>query len=198
MSEPAEVVSVIRHEVRPGHESAYEAWFTEVHPVARAFEGHHGVAIVRPPEGSRTYTVVLHFDTLEHLKAWLESDVRQRLLERVRPHLVQPGEVEIRPGLDFWLSLPGQRHALPHRQFLLALSVVFPLSLVVPALLEPLFRRIPGGDLLVVRALLVSGLMVALMTWVVLPRYTRAVAGWLYGTSRTREHAAPGGPGRGV
>ena len=107
MAQPAEVVSVIRHQVRPGHRDAYEAWTEEVVPVAQRFDGHHGVAIIRPPDGGLTYTIVLHFDTLEHLRAWLESDVRQRLLARVEPHLAQPGEVEIRPGLDFWLSVPG-------------------------------------------------------------------------------------------
>ena len=93
MNEPTEVVSVLRHDVRPGHELQYEAWTREVLPIARTFEGHHGVAIVRPPDGARTYTIVLHFDTLDHLRGWLESDVRQLLLARVQPHLLQPGEV---------------------------------------------------------------------------------------------------------
>jgi antibiotic biosynthesis monooxygenase (ABM) superfamily enzyme len=181
MTAAGEVVSLIRHDVRPGHEHAYEAWTREVVPVAQRFDGHHGVTIVRPPEGSHTYTVVLHFDTLDHLRAWLDSDVRQLLLSRVAPHLQQPGEVEIRPGLDFWLSLPGHRRAPPHKQFLLALSVIFPLSLAVPMALQPLFAAVPVLDVAVVRALLLSAAIVALMTYVIMPRYTRRVAAWLYG-----------------
>ncbi len=181
MTQPSEVVSVIRHEVRPGHETAYEAWTREVLPIARTFDGHHGVAIVRPPDGSRTYTIVLHFDTLDHLRAWLQSDVRQLLLSRVQAHLLQPGEVDIHPGLDFWLSIPGHRRARPHRQFLLALSVIFPLSLLVPLALGPALEWIPGGRASVVRALLISATIVGLMTYVVMPRYTRLAASWLYG-----------------
>ncbi|MEQ1760521.1 MAG: antibiotic biosynthesis monooxygenase, partial [Vicinamibacterales bacterium] len=153
MTEPTEVVSVIRHDVRPEHQQAYEAWTRAIVPIAQTFAGHHGVAVIRPPEGELTYTVVLHFDTLDHLRAWLESDVRQRLLVQVQPHLSHPGDVEIRPGLDFWLSAPGRRRPAPHRQFLLALSVIFPLSLLVPLALGPLLGRLPGGDLPVVRAL---------------------------------------------
>ncbi len=181
MTQPAEVVSVIRHEVRPGHQDAYEAWTKDIVPIAQHFDGHHGVAIIRPPEGARTYTIVLHFDTIEHLRAWLDSDVRQRLLSRVEPHLAQPGDVEIRPGLDFWLSVPGHRRAVPFRQFLLALSVIFPLSLLVPALVNPVLTVVPGGSLLVVRALVSSATIVGVMTYLIMPRYTRSVASWLYG-----------------
>lgn len=180
MTQPAEVVSVIRHQVRPGHQEAYEAWTQEVVPVAQRFEGHHGVAVIRPPDGELTYTFVLHFDTIEHLRAWLESDVRRRLLERVEPHLAQPGEVEIRPGLDFWIPAPGHRRAAPLRQFLLALSVIFPLSLIVPEVLNPVMAVVPGGSLLAFRALVSSATIVGLMTYVIMPRYTRAVASWLY------------------
>ena len=64
----SEVVSVIRHDVKPGHEADYEAWVAEVLPIAESFPGHRGVAIIRPPEGSRLYTIVLHFETLEQLR----------------------------------------------------------------------------------------------------------------------------------
>lgn len=181
MTAHAEVVSVIRHDVRAGHETAYEEWFREIVRVAQGFEGHHGVAIVRPPEGGHTYTSVLHFDTLEHLRDWLESDVRHLMLARVQPHLTQTGEVEIRPGLDFWLSVPGHRRARPSRQFLLALSVIFPLSLVVPALVAPALDRLPGGHLPLLRAFVGSAAMVALMTYLIMPRYSRVAARWLYG-----------------
>jgi len=134
-----------------------------------------------PPDGALTYTIVLHFDTLDHLRAWLESDVRQQLLTQVEPHLAQPGEVEIRPGLDFWLSVPGQRRAAPHRQFLLALSVIFPLSLLVPAALNPIIALAPQANVLLVRAFASSVAIVGLMTYIIMPRYTRRVAGWLYG-----------------
>ncbi len=183
MTPPTEVVSVIRHEVRPGHQQAYEAWTKEVVPIAQQFNGHHGVTILRPPDGAFTYTVVLHFDTTEHLREWLESDVRQLMIARVQPHLALPGEVEIRPGLDFWLSMPGHRRAIPHRQFLLALSVIFPLSQILPLILNPLLTMVPGSSIPGLRGLMYSAVTVGLMTYVIMPRYTRRVASWLYGNA---------------
>lgn len=180
MIRPSEVVSVIRHEVRPGSEDAYEAWARDIVSIGQTFPGHHGVTIMRPPPGTRVYTVVLHFDTVEHLRAWLDSDVRASLLERITPHLVHDGQVEIRPGLDFWLPAPGQPRAVPFRQFLLALAVIYPLSMLLPLVLRPLLSTAPALDYLPIRALLVSTLLVGLMTWVLMPRLTNLAGGWLY------------------
>ncbi|MEQ1760273.1 MAG: hypothetical protein ABL986_18300, partial [Vicinamibacterales bacterium] len=70
-------------------------------------------------------------------------------------------------------------------------SVIFPLSLLVPLALGPLLGRLPGGDLPVVRALVVSAVIVGVMTYVIMPRYTRLVAGWLYAeTSTYKKNAA--------
>ena len=180
MDASSEVVSLFRHEVRPGHEDAWEAWTKEVLPIAQRFPGHQGVAIIRPPEGSRVYTIVLHFDTLEHLRGWLDSEIRQALLAKVEPHLTQPGNVEIRPGLEFWLSPPGRKHARPWKQFVLITLVIYPLSVAMTGLTAPILDAVPVLALPPVRALVVAAAIVALMTWVIMPPLTRAVAGWLY------------------
>jgi antibiotic biosynthesis monooxygenase (ABM) superfamily enzyme len=181
MREGSEVVSVIRHEVKPGHDADYEAWVADVLPIAESFPGHQGVAIIRPPGGSRVYTIVLHFDTLEHLRGWLESDIRHSLLDKVQPFLTHaPGEVEIRPGLEFWLSPPGQKHARPYKQFLLIVSAFYPLTLGMTWLLQPLAAAVPALAVMPVRVAIVGASVIAVMTWVVMPAYTKAVAGWLY------------------
>ena len=175
MAAGSEVVSVIRHHVRAGSEPDYERWSKDVLPIAQAFPGHQGVTIIRPPSGSRIYTVVLHFDTLEHLRGWLESPTRQQLLARIEPHLTSGVEVEIRPGLEVWMPPPGQAPARPYKQFLLVWSVIYPLQLVTPLLVGSVLTA-PVW----LRALIGTGLVVAVMTWVIMPRYTRAVSGWLY------------------
>lgn len=180
MDASSEVVSLFRHEVRPGHEDAWEAWTKEVLPVAQRFPGHQGVAIIRPQEGSRLYTIVLHFDTLEHLRNWLDSDIRQVLLTKVEPHLTRPGNVEIRPGMEFWLSPPGQKHARPWKQFLLITAVIYPLSLLMAWIAGLMLDAVPVLASPPVRALVMAAAIVAVMTWGIMPRLTRLVAGWLY------------------
>ena len=175
------VVSVIRHTVIPGKDQEYEAWLREIVPIAGNAEGHRGVNVIRPKTGSRTYTVVLHFDRLEHLEQWLASGVWKRLI--LRQHLLQDGEeVDIKTGLEFWFRPPDseQKRAKPYKQFLITLSVIFPLTMLVPWLLTPLFRAAPVLGMPGITHFFVAGIVVALMTYVIMPRYTRLMAAWLY------------------
>jgi uncharacterized protein len=176
------VVCVIRHTVIPGKDREYEAWLREIVPIAGNAEGHLGVNVIRPHTESRTYTIVLHFDTLEHLQHWLVSGVWKPLILKVQ-HLLQDGEeVEIQTGLEFWFRPPGskEKRAKPYKQFLITLSVIFPLTILVPWLLTPLFRASPVLEVPGIAHFLVAGIVVALMTYVIMPRYTRLMAAWLY------------------
>ena len=176
------VVSVSRHTVIPGKEHEYEAWLREIVPIAGKAEGQRGMNVIRPHTGSRTYTIVLHFDALAHLQQWLASEVWKRLMLEVE-HLLQDGDqVEIKTGLEFWFTPPGseQKHAKPYKQFLITLSVIFPLTMLVPWLLAPLFRAAPIFGVSAITHFLVAAIVVGLMTYVIMPHYTRLMAAWLY------------------
>lgn len=90
------MTSVIRHTVKAESEIRYEAWLKQVTPIAQTFRGQGGVNIVRRSKGSRSYTSVLHFDTIEHLGGWLSSDARKRLLAEIASHL----EMSAIEGID--------------------------------------------------------------------------------------------------
>jgi len=49
-------------------------------PIAATAEGHRGVNVIRPHVGSRTYTIVLHFDALA------DSDEGGHLFQSDRGH----------------------------------------------------------------------------------------------------------------
>jgi antibiotic biosynthesis monooxygenase (ABM) superfamily enzyme len=180
------VTSVIHHQVKAGAEASYEAWVREITPAAQRFPGHLGVDILQPPQGAGLYTIVLRFDTLEHLQGWLASDTRQGLIAQVEPLLVHGGQVDIKTGLEFWFTPPhpGQQHPPPYKQFLLTLSVIFPLTLLVPWALQPLFQAMPSIGLPGVRHFASAAVIVGLMTYVIMPHYTRLVADWLYRPSK--------------
>jgi hypothetical protein len=62
-------------------------------------------------------------------------------------HLLQDDgdQAEIKTGLEFWFRPPGsdQKRAKPYKQFLITLSVIFPLTMLIPWLLTPLFHAAP-------------------------------------------------------
>jgi uncharacterized protein len=76
-------------------------------------------------------------------------------------------------GLEAWFRAPG---APPRwKMAVVTLCGVYPTSLVLALTLGQPLRDTP----LVVRSLLISALMVALLTWVVMPQLTRALGKWL-------------------
>lgn len=173
---------VIQHHVKAGVTAEYELWLKEIIPAAQRYAGHLGVNVMRPAEGSHTYTVVLRFDTHEHLQEWAESDSRSRLIERVKPLLVTAEQKEIKTGLEYWFTPPGpaQKKAKPFKQFLVTLSAIFPLSVLVPWLLTPLFRVVPTLALPIVSNFLVAVIIVFLMVYLIMPRYTKLISRWLF------------------
>src|SRR5690242_4979862 len=112
------VITIIRQRPKVPQTAAYEAWLGEITPVAQGFPGHRGVNVIRPHEPGGAYTIVLHFDTLDALRGWLDSDVRARLIEKVKPLLAAEEIVDIKTGLEFWFTPPGQKHAKTYKQFL--------------------------------------------------------------------------------
>ena len=175
--------AVISHRIRPGMTGQYEAWLNEIAAASRVADGVLDWQVVRPIAGlTDAYTVILRFSSHGRLKHWMNSPERAAYIERAKPFLAADDEFFIRTGLDFWFVPQGAKAKLPVRwkQFLVTWSAIFPLSLVSSQLVMPLLHDIGLPHERYVDALLGSGLVVALMVYLVMPRYTRLVQRWLF------------------
>ena len=181
VGQSASVAFIITHTIKPGGEKRYEDWLTGVLDAVSRSSGYLGKEIFRPAHGSKKYTTIIRFSSHEHLNAWAESDVRRSYVSRVRDLLERGDQHEIRTGIDFWFTPGGMRPPKPWKQFLLTLSAVYPLTLIIPRLFEPLFSVVPPplNDQLV-KGFAVAASLTALLTFVIMPRYTRLVKRWLY------------------
>jgi uncharacterized protein len=176
------VTTVIHQRPRPGAVSRYEDWLKEIVPIAQQFTGHQGVNVIRPHGTSAAYTIVLHFDTMANLRRWLTSEARARLIDKIQPFLLSEENIDIKTGFEFWFTPPpGGKPAKPYKQFLITLSAIFPLTIVIPWLLQPVFAWLPVLALPGLRQFVIAAVIVAIMTYAVLPRYTRLVSRWLSG-----------------
>lgn len=175
--------AVITHRIRDGVGADYDRWLEEIRPICKGFPGHVDSQIIRPIPGlTATYTVILRFDTHDHLSGWMHSSARKELIDRVRPLLVTDDDFYIRSGLDFWFTPDGARARVPVRwkQFLITWSAIFPLVLGVPVVVGPLLERSGLASNAYLSALAVTGTIVFLMVYVVMPRYTKLVHRWLF------------------
>jgi antibiotic biosynthesis monooxygenase (ABM) superfamily enzyme len=178
---PESVTAVIRHHVRAESVAAYEQWLKRIVPIAERFPGHRGVHVIRPAPGSTLYTVTLRFDSLPHAEDWFQSAARQTLLSEVMPLLSRDEQRQTVTGLEFWFHPePGQKPARRYKQFLLTLSVIFPLTMLVPIPVHWLAQWLPWLGNTFLEHLAVAAVVVGLMTYVLMPRITRLAARWLY------------------
>jgi antibiotic biosynthesis monooxygenase (ABM) superfamily enzyme len=174
---------VITNRVSTGKRREYEAWLEEIAPLCKASPGHLDWNIVRPIPGlTETYTVIIRFDTSEHLRAWIDSPVRERLIKKLQPLLAAADDFYISSGLDFWFTPSGAKAGVPVRwkQFLLTWSAIYPLAFAVPLIVLPALQRIGIPAWPPIAALTVTGVVVFLMVYIVMPRYTRLVQRWLF------------------
>jgi uncharacterized protein len=173
------VTTTVSRRVKPGHEPFYESFLEGVIGAATRFPGHLGVEVFRPEHASAgEYRVVYRFDTSEHLRDWLDSDERAAWLARAEPHVIGPMRTQFLTGLETWFTLPGQGGAAPppYKMALVTWLTIFPLITVIAVTLGPLLERFA----LVVRLAITTALIVPIMTWLVMPRVTRLLRGWLY------------------
>ncbi len=174
------VTVVVRRRVKAGAEADFEAAMHEFIRFALASPGNLGIHVLRPdPGGSREYTIVDRFvdqPAREAFKSALEYSDWMRCL---RTFTEEDPYIEELGGLAGWFTLPGKPNASPpprHKMALVTFVGVYPLT----SLLPPLFAfQLPTWHSLLVNVI-VTGLIVALLTWVVMPFLTRLFSGWLF------------------
>ena len=172
---------MIRHKVGRGHAARYEAWLNDITAAASGSEGHQGAQIIRPLDDRGEYLTIVRFASATAADAWARSEERRRLVAEIADALDTPEKPEIRPGVEFWFAPPpGQRSAKPWKQWLVTTSVIWPISTLVQFLSIPFFEHLPVLGIWGVRQGIVTVIVVAIVVFLVMPRYVRAVAGWLY------------------
>lgn len=174
---------VITHRVRDDKQAEYEEWMNKIGPLCRSFAGNLDWQIIQPVPGfSSTYTVIVRFDSIAHLRAWTESTARSQLIERVKPLLDNGDDFFVRSGLDFWFAPTEAKTQVPARwrQSLVTWSVIYPLVLGIPMIVSPALRFLGFPDHRLFTTFVVTGTIVGLMVYVIMPRYTKLVKRWLF------------------
>jgi antibiotic biosynthesis monooxygenase (ABM) superfamily enzyme len=172
--DPVTAVSSVR--VRPGQLDAYRALHDELVERLRTFDGFLRCELFEPVDGVQADTVVVFsFDDRRHLDAWLGSDDRREILERMAPIVEGDRTVNVVGGFAGWFTPVGVPGVRPWKQATAVLLALFPVSLATTVV-----RQAVAPDLPTVPAVLVANVVgVAALTWLIMPRLTRRLDGWL-------------------
>lgn len=183
-SRPGAVTVLVMRRVMPQHVVGFEAAMAGMIEAAGSFPGHLGGQLVQPDEPGPAdepllYHVVFAFDTEEHLAAWQSSPERARWLQQVAPFTLGAQQMRRVSGLDYWFAPAGTTTKAPPPRWKVAVVTwlgIFPTVLLLFLTVAPLLADWP----LVPRVAVITVLVVLIMTWVVAPRLTRWLAGWLH------------------
>jgi uncharacterized protein len=176
------VTTTITQHIKRGKEKEFESWLLHVGHVAETFDGHQGLIVLPPLQSGSRYTYIFRFDSYAHLQAWEQSPERDQCVRQLRGLLAAPPRKQIITGLEYWFRLPGDATVSPPRRYKMAavtVLAIFPLSLVVPRLMQPHILFLPS----LLRSLCYTIVLVSLMTYVVMPMMTRLFAPWLFNKS---------------
>ncbi|HHP7231722.1 MAG TPA: antibiotic biosynthesis monooxygenase, partial [Xenococcaceae cyanobacterium] len=157
----------------------YEEWLQGISRTARQFEGHNGVTVLRPQPGSRAeYVIILRFDQYDNLCRWMRSPERQEWIERAKPLTEKAETVQVLTGLEALVSLPNTV-SLPPPKYKTAFVTwigVFVCVSILGYVLAPYLIDLPY----LLRQAIMTGLVVVLLAYIVMPRLTRLFYGWLH------------------
>jgi uncharacterized protein len=174
---------VITHQVNEEHQRDYQKWLDEIVPIAKSYPGHLGVVIIKPVPGvTVTFTIVIRFDSKYNLLGWMGSQDRAQLISKVQPFLADEDKFEVLKGLDFWFSPEGVKSKIPikWKQFIVTWTAIYPLVTAVSIIQDFIFHKFYINFSHYLNSLFATGIVVLLMVYVVMPRYTKLVHKWLF------------------
>jgi antibiotic biosynthesis monooxygenase (ABM) superfamily enzyme len=140
-----------------------------------------------PPEApGGEYQIVVHFDSEDSLAAWDASAARAAVHARMRDVAEAEPEYRRLTGLEAWFApaiVPATTHPPRTRMAVVTWLGIYPTAAFFLWFVAPWLAGWP----FLLRTAVITALIVATMTWVVAPRLTRAMRGWL-----TAGQAPPG------
>ncbi|ATE59328.1 antibiotic biosynthesis monooxygenase [Thauera sinica] len=177
---PAPVTRIARRHARQGHEAEYEARIREMFVKLRAFHGFMGADLIPPEQPGGCYQVVVNFASEADLQAWDDSAVRTEMHKRIREVAEDEPDYRRLSGLEAWFAgvvVPASMHPPRFRMAVVTWMGIFPVVSFYLWLVSlwPGFFEQP----FLPRTAVFTAVIVVTMTWVVMPRLTKLMRGWL-------------------
>ncbi len=171
------VTTVVRREIVQGHEREFDDWLKRFLAEERKAPGFVGVTVIAPAGSSNLRYIVHQWSNIDTLVAWESSATRASMLAEANRYSVP--HFERASGMENWFTLP--ENALPNapprwKMFLVLLFAATAISAAVRYTLAALAVPWP----IWLDALVSALILVASLTYVVMPALTRLLRSWLY------------------
>jgi uncharacterized protein len=138
-----------------------------------------GVHCLHPPPGSGSaeYGIRRSFASAADRDALYQTPLYQEWLDRIEPMVEGEPFYRQLDGLEAWFRDPLGRMPPRWKMGLLTWIAVWPVSMLVPAILVPLLG--PDSPKVLTAALISAGIVV-ILTWVAMPLLVKVAHSWLH------------------
>jgi uncharacterized protein len=130
---PAPVSAVISTKVLPGKELEYRAWERRMSAAQTKAPGLQGYRFEPPVPGvQEDFVAILRFDSEANLQAWMDSPVRQKLVEEAAP-LTEEFHTRMATGFEQWfrdVGGPGSAAPPVWKMDFLVLLMLYPVVFI--------------------------------------------------------------------
>lgn len=177
-SAAAPVSRIARRRALPGKEAEYELLIREMFALMRSSPGFISADLLPPEQAGDEYQVIVHFSSEVALQEWDKSPARSAIHARMRSVAESEPEYRRLSGLEAWFTsavVPASMHPPRIRMAFVTWLGIFPTVSLVLWYIAPLLQPVP----FLLRTALLTLLVVITMTWVVMPRLTKLMRGWL-------------------
>jgi antibiotic biosynthesis monooxygenase (ABM) superfamily enzyme len=169
----------ITRRIKPGREAEFQEALREFFKTSFAHIGVQGASMLVPPPGSKSseYGILRTFANERERDAFYASPLFQAWKDRIAP--LTEGEPQYRQlhGLEAWFRSARLPNPPQWKMALLTWIAVWPVSMVVPAALNPLIgQRVSNA----IFAGAVAAGIVLILTWAAMPLLVKLTRNWLY------------------
>ena len=179
----APVTRIARRRALPGREKEYEATIREMFAAMHPMSGFLGADLIPPERPGDDYQVVVRFACEAALQLWDESAERRRFHARLTGLTETEPAYRTLTGLEAWFTppvVPPSLHPPRGRMTIVTWLGIFPTVSLYLWLVGPLLADLPY----LLRTAILTGLVVPTMTYLLMPRLTRLLKGWLNPSKR--------------
>lgn len=155
---PDPVTITVARTIRPGWESEFLRWQSDVVAAVVEAPGCLGATVLHPGPDGGAYQTVFRFADGMSLRAWERSPERATLMERGAPFVLVE-RISRTVGVETWFAAKAEPNRSFARRVLGDLAWVYPLSLVMSIIVAPLLMKMPLLPRVLVTSLMFGVLM---------------------------------------
>lgn len=169
----------ITRRVRKEHVGEFEQALADFARLSLAESGTRGVHCLYPPPGSgqSEYGVLRSFASEKDRDAFYKSSIYQEWIARIAPWIEGDPQKRQLSGLEAWFREPGLPMPPDWKMAVLTWVAVWPVSMLVPAVLTPLLG--PKFNPVLAAGIIAAGIVI-ILTWVAMPVLVKIAYRWLY------------------